>query len=58
MNIKEIEKIIELMNANGIMEFSMEKEAADTTEWEERYGPEVAEAFINEGVNCVLLTPA
>ena len=26
MNIKEIEKIIELMNANGIMEFSMEKE--------------------------------
>ncbi len=30
----------------------------DTTEWEERYGPEVAEAFINEGVNCVLLTPA
>jgi len=30
----------------------------DTTEWEERYGPEVAEAFLNEGVNCVLLTPA
>ncbi|HUS85383.1 MAG TPA: glycine/sarcosine/betaine reductase selenoprotein B family protein [Anaerolineales bacterium] len=30
----------------------------DTTDWEERYGPEVAEAFINEGVNCVLLTPA
>ncbi|MCJ7570007.1 MAG: glycine/sarcosine/betaine reductase selenoprotein B family protein [Anaerolineales bacterium] len=30
----------------------------DTTDWEERYGPEVAEAFLNEGVNCVLLTPA
>ena len=30
----------------------------DTTEWEERYGPEVAAAFIKEGVNCVLLTPA
>ncbi|MBN1522067.1 MAG: acetyl-CoA carboxylase biotin carboxyl carrier protein [Candidatus Aureabacteria bacterium] len=26
MNIKEIEKIIELMNANGIMEFTLEKE--------------------------------
>ena len=31
---------------------------ADTTEWEDRYGPAVAEAFLNEGVNCVLLTPA
>jgi hypothetical protein len=30
----------------------------DTTEWEERYGPEVAKAFLSEGVNCVLLTPA
>lgn len=30
----------------------------DTTEWEERYGPEVAQAFLNMGVNCVLLTPA
>ncbi len=30
----------------------------DTTEWEERYGPEVADAFLKEGVNCVLLTPA
>jgi D-proline reductase (dithiol) PrdB len=26
--------------------------------WENIYGPEVAEAFINEGVHCVLLTPA
>jgi oxaloacetate decarboxylase (Na+ extruding) subunit alpha len=26
MNIKEIEKIIELMNANGIIEFTLEKE--------------------------------
>ena len=26
MNIKEIEKIIELMNANGIVEFTLEKE--------------------------------
>jgi len=30
----------------------------DTTDWEKRYGPEVAGAFLNEGVNCVLLTPA
>jgi len=30
----------------------------DTTEWEKRYGPEVAEAFLNEDVHCVLLTPA
>jgi hypothetical protein len=30
----------------------------DTTEWEQRFGPEVAEAFLNEGVNCVMLIPA
>jgi D-proline reductase (dithiol) PrdB len=26
--------------------------------WETEYGPEVARAFLNEGVHCVILTPA
>lgn len=30
----------------------------DTTQWEERYAPEIAERFLAEGVDCVLLTPA
>lgn len=29
----------------------------DTTEWEENYGPKVAKAFLDEGVDCVFLTP-
>jgi D-proline reductase (dithiol) PrdB len=31
---------------------------ADTTDWCETYGPEVAEKFKAEDVDCVLLTPA
>ncbi len=30
----------------------------DTNAWEKTYGPEVAVAFLNEGVHAVLLTPA
>ena len=30
----------------------------DTTAWQETYGPEVAEKFKAEDVDCVLLTPA
>ncbi len=30
----------------------------DTTAWREVYGPQVAEKFEAEGVDCVLLTPA
>lgn len=30
----------------------------DTQAWEEKFGPEVAERFKEEGVDCVLLTPA
>ena len=30
----------------------------DTTAWEETYGPQVAEKFKEERVDCVLLTPA
>jgi D-proline reductase (dithiol) PrdB len=30
----------------------------NTTEWRETYGPQVAEHFKAEGVDCVLLTPA
>ena len=30
----------------------------DATAWRETYGPEVAEKFKAEGVDCVLLTPA
>lgn len=30
----------------------------DTNAWEKTYGPEVAEAFLNDGVHAVLLTPA
>ena len=30
----------------------------DTRAWENDYGPQVARAFLNEGVHCVLLTPA
>jgi len=30
----------------------------DATEWQDRYGPEVAERLKEEGVDCVLLTPA
>jgi D-proline reductase (dithiol) PrdB len=30
----------------------------DTGQWVQRYGPEVAEKFRSEGVDCVLLTPA
>lgn len=30
----------------------------DTRAWEERYGPEVAYKFKDEGVDCVFLTPA
>jgi D-proline reductase (dithiol) PrdB len=30
----------------------------DTTEWQETTGPQVAESFKAEGVECVLLTPA
>ena len=30
----------------------------DTTEWQERYAPEVAEKLIAEGVDCLLITPA
>lgn len=31
---------------------------ADTRSWEKDSGPQVARAFLNEGVHCVLLTPA
>ena len=31
---------------------------SDTTAWQETYGPEVAEKFKTEEVDCVLLTPA
>lgn len=30
----------------------------DTAAWQETYGPQVAERFMAEEVNCVLLTPA
>jgi len=30
----------------------------NTASWEERYATEVAEAFIKDGVDCVLLTPS
>jgi D-proline reductase (dithiol) PrdB len=30
----------------------------DTTAWRETYGPQVAERFRSEGVECVFLTPA
>jgi len=30
---------------------------SDTTAWQETYGPQVAERFKAEGVDCVLLTP-
>ena len=30
----------------------------DTTAWEETYGPEIAHRLKQEGVSCVLLTPA
>jgi hypothetical protein len=30
----------------------------DTTAWRETHGPQVAERFKAEGVDCVLLTPA
>jgi D-proline reductase (dithiol) PrdB len=30
----------------------------DTSSWQETYGPQVAEAFKNQGVDCVLLTPS
>jgi D-proline reductase (dithiol) PrdB len=30
----------------------------DTTAWEETYGPEIAHKLKQEGVSCVLLTPA
>lgn len=30
----------------------------DTTAWEDEYGPQVAENFLTENVDCVLLTPA
>lgn len=29
----------------------------DTTAWEQEYGPQVAQAFLDAGVHCVLLTP-
>ncbi|MFQ5400074.1 MAG: glycine/sarcosine/betaine reductase selenoprotein B family protein [Anaerolineae bacterium] len=31
---------------------------ADTAAWQARYGPEVADKFKAEGVDCILLTPA
>ena len=30
----------------------------DTRAWEMEFGPQVAQALLNEGVHCVLLTPA
>jgi D-proline reductase (dithiol) PrdB len=30
----------------------------EANEWQQRYGPQVAERFLTEGVACVLLTPA
>lgn len=30
----------------------------NTTDWQETYGPQAAERFKGEGVDCVLLTPA
>jgi D-proline reductase (dithiol) PrdB len=30
----------------------------DTTAWEHTYGPQVAQALLDEGADCVLLTPA
>ena len=30
----------------------------DTTAWRDRYGPQVARAFLSEGVHCLLLTPS
>lgn len=30
----------------------------DASQWQERYGPEVASKFKSEGVDCILLTPA
>ena len=30
----------------------------DTTEWEQKYAPIVAEAFREQGVHCVILTPS
>jgi D-proline reductase (dithiol) PrdB len=30
----------------------------DTRAWENEFGPQVAHAFLQEGVDCVLLTPA
>jgi D-proline reductase (dithiol) PrdB len=30
----------------------------DTSPWENTYGPQVAQAFLNDGVHCVVLTPA
>jgi D-proline reductase (dithiol) PrdB len=30
----------------------------DASDWREEYGPRVAEAFLAEGVQCILLTPS
>lgn len=30
----------------------------DSSAWESEHGPQVAHAFLNDGVDCVLLTPA
>jgi D-proline reductase (dithiol) PrdB len=30
----------------------------NTRAWEDEFGPQVARAFLNEGVHCVILTPA
>ena len=30
----------------------------DTSAWRERYGPEVARSFLDQEIDCVLLTPA
>ena len=53
-----VEGLISDLAQNAYSFMGYQSYPPDTTAWQETYGPEVAEKFRSEEVDCVLLTPA